>query len=98
MDNPSLMGFGTFKVDNSEKVGSIFSASQVSAAVDNDDNDEGFVTLQGVLFFAACESDNNLLILRVFTNQANFLQHFFRCHQRHLPKVPGANTLWTAAI
>ena len=29
MDNPSLMGFGTFKVDNSEKVGSIFSASQV---------------------------------------------------------------------
>ena len=29
MDNPSLMGFGTFKVDNSEKVGLIFSASQV---------------------------------------------------------------------
>jgi hypothetical protein len=86
IDNPSLMRFETFKVDNSEviinalrigyrhldlaennkksknkggKVGSIFSVSQVSEAVDIDDNDEGFVASQGVVFCATCKSVND---------------------------------------
>ncbi len=42
-----------------EKVGSIFSALEVSDAVDSED-DEGFVVAsQGVVFCATCESDNN---------------------------------------
>ena len=40
-----------------EKVGSIFSASEVSDAVDSED-DEGFVASQGVAFCATFESDN----------------------------------------
>ena len=41
-----------------EKVGSIFSALEVSDAVDSED-DEGFVASQGVVFCATCESDND---------------------------------------
>ena len=41
-----------------EKVGSIFSALEVSDAVDSVD-DEGFVASQGVVFCATCESDND---------------------------------------
>jgi hypothetical protein len=40
-----------------EKVGSIFSALEVSDAVDSED-DEGFVASQGVVFCAVCDSDN----------------------------------------
>jgi hypothetical protein len=40
-----------------EKVGSIFSALEVSDAVDSED-DEGFVASQGVMFCAVCDSDN----------------------------------------
>ena len=40
-----------------EKVGSIFSALEVSDAVDSED-DEGFVASQGVVFCAVCNSDN----------------------------------------
>jgi hypothetical protein len=41
-----------------EKVGSVFSALEVSDAVDSED-DEGFVASQGVVFCATCESDND---------------------------------------
>ena len=41
-----------------EKVGSIFSALEVSDAVDSE-VDEGFVASQGVVFCATCESDND---------------------------------------
>jgi len=41
-----------------EKVGSIFSALEVSDAVDSED-DKGFVASQGVVFCAKCESDND---------------------------------------
>ncbi len=40
-----------------EKVGSIFSALEVSDAVDSED-DEGFVASKGVVFCACCDSDN----------------------------------------
>ena len=40
-----------------EKVGSIFSALEVSEAVDSED-DEGFVASQGVVFCATCELDD----------------------------------------
>ncbi len=40
-----------------EKVGSIFSALEVSDAIDSED-DEGFVASQGVVFCAVCDSDN----------------------------------------
>ena len=40
------------------KVGSIFTASAVSIAVDNEE-DEGFVASQGVVSFAMFESDND---------------------------------------
>ena len=41
-----------------EKVGSMFSALEVSDAVDSED-DVGFVASQGVVFCATCESDND---------------------------------------
>ena len=49
---------GKSSKNKGEKVGSTFSALEVSDAVDSED-DEGFVASQGVVFCAICDSDDD---------------------------------------
>ena len=95
------MGFRTFKVDNSEKVGSIFSASQVSAAVRRQRRQRRrFCNFTRCIIFRSMRVRQQYVDTEGIFQPSKFFAAFYPLppETRHLPKVPGENTSWTTAF